>query len=336
VTLGESELVMGLGLLLILALAGLAVAVLRWQRAVSHGAAAVELSDGAVLIVEDGTVVEASAQAVALLGPAVGQQAREVLGAFLGLDSGSDSGPDAGPDADAALEALARLEQSGDAIHLLATDATGRPFELAGEPRGGQLRLVLREAALLDAELNSARAETAAREQAVAQRELETRTLAGLLADAPLAAWNRTPDGRIAWSAGRVPTRHGTVAAAEAAAMAVIRAKRRDGQPEQAGNAAGQAERFRLEIAGPENGEAIALDAIEAAGPDGARLGLAVDASGALAAERTLARFVRTMTETFAHLNVGLAIFDRNQTLALFNPALVEMWRADPACQSPN
>ena len=120
--------------------------------------------------------------------------------------------------------------------------------------------------------------------------------------------------------------------------MAAARSKRRDGQSEQAATSAGagQAERFRLEIAGSENGRTIALDAIETAGPDGARLGLAVDASSALGAERTLARFVRTMTETFAHLNVGLAIFDRNQTLALFNPALVDMWQADPACQSPN
>ena len=75
-TLGDSELVTGLGLLLFLALAGLAAAVLRWRRAVSRGAAAVELNDGAVLIVEDGTVVEASAQAEALFGPAGGQQAR--------------------------------------------------------------------------------------------------------------------------------------------------------------------------------------------------------------------------------------------------------------------
>ena len=37
------------------------------------------------------------------------------------------------------------------------------------------------------------------------------------------------------------------------------------------------------------------------------------------------------MTETFAHLTVGLAIFDRNQTLALFNPALVQMWQLEPA-----
>jgi hypothetical protein len=321
VTLGESELVTGLGLLLILALAGSAVAVLRWRRAVSRGATAVELSDGAVLIVEDGTVVEASAQAEALFGPAVGQQTREMLGRFFGTDPGPG----------AALEALAGLERSGDAIDLLTTDAAGRPFELTGQPRGGQLRLVVREAALLDAELNRARAEISAREEEVSRRELETQTLAGLLADAPLAAWNRAPDGRIVWSAGRISTRHGTVAAAEAAALAVARANRQDGQPEQMAAGAGQAERFRLEIAGSGNGRTIALDAIEAAGPDGARLGLAVDASGALGAERTLARFVRTMTETFAHLNVGLAIFDRNQTLALFNPALVDMWQADPA-----
>ncbi len=204
--------------------------VLQWRRTAGRSAAAAELNDGAVFIVEDGTVVEASAQAVALLGPAVGQQAREVLGAFLGLDSGSDSGPDTGAGAGAALEALARLEQDGDAIHLLATDATGRPFELAGEPRGGQLRLVLREAALLDAELTRARAEIAASEAEVSRRELETRTLAGLLADAPLAAWNRTPDGRIAWSAGRVPTRHGTVAAAEAAAVRTVPAVARYGR----------------------------------------------------------------------------------------------------------
>jgi len=328
--LGDTELVTGLGLALIVALAGSAAAVRQWRRAISRGAAAAELSDGAVLIVEDGIVVEASAQAEALFGsaagPVVGQPARELLGAFLGSDS--DSGPD---------QALAALEHSGDAIHLLTTDAAGRPFELSGQPRGGQLRLVLRDAALLDAELNRARAEIAGREAAVSGREIETRTLAGLLAEAPLAAWNRTPDGRIAWSSGSVPTRHGVIDAADAAAMAVTRAEQHAEQSEgqsgraETGAGAGQTERFRLEITGSGNGGIIALDAIEAKGPDGARLGLAVDASGALGAERTLARFVRTMTETFAHLNVGLAIFDRNQTLALFNPSLVDMWQADPA-----
>ena len=279
-----------------------------------------------MLIVDNGIVIEVSAEAEELFGPmvglpVVGQPAQAVMGNFFGDESSL------------VAEALAELERSGDAIHLLAADTTGRPFELLGQPRGGQLRLVLRGAALLDAELNLARAEIDTREKVVSQRELETETLTGLLAEAPLAAWNRTPDGKIVWSAGRVPTRHGTVAAADAAAMAAIRAQH---QPDPVGPPGGavstsHAVRFRLEVAGPENGKSIALDAIEADGVDGARLGLAVDASGALGAERTLVRFVRTMTETFAHLNVGLAIFDRNQTLALFNPALVQMWQADPA-----
>ena len=73
------------------------------------------------------------------------------------------------------------------------------------------------------------------------------------------------------------------------------------------------------------------MDAIETIGAAGARLGIATDASGALSVERSLERFVQTMTETFAHLNVGLAIFGRNQTLAMFNPALVQIWQADAA-----
>jgi signal transduction histidine kinase len=336
VMLGEPELVKGLGLLVILALAGLAIAVLRWRSAVVRGAAAAALSDGAVLIVEDGTVIGASAEAEALFcpdagpdaDPVVGQHIRAVLGAFLRLDSenpGSGSEP--------ILKALSDLEQTGNTIHLLVTDASGRPFELAGRPRGGQLRLVLRDAVLLDAELSRTRAEISTREAAVSQRELETATLAGLLAEAPVVAWNRTAEGRIAWSAGCVPTCNGPAGAAEAAAMAAARAKRQAGgdDPATGGPSTVRAERFRLEIAGPDNGETIALDAIEAPGLDGAWLGLAVDASDALGAERTLARFVRTMTDTFAHLNVGLAIFDRNQTLSMFNPALVQMWQTDPA-----
>jgi hypothetical protein len=130
---------------------------------------------------------------------------------------------------------------------------------------------------------------------------------------------------------------NGVVTAAEAAALAVARAQAQvEPQvepPEQSEcrDAPGSAERFRLTIAGAENGPAATLDAIETIGAAGARLGIATDASGALSVERSLERFVQTMTETFAHLNVGLAIFDRNQTLAMFNPVLVQIWQADAA-----
>jgi PAS domain-containing protein len=44
-----------------------------------------------------------------------------------------------------------------------------------------------------------------------------------------------------------------------------------------------------------------------------------------VAAERAKRHFVQTLSMTFAHLPIGLAIFDRNGQLALFNPALVEL-----------
>jgi len=42
-------------------------------------------------------------------------------------------------------------------------------------------------------------------------------------------------------------------------------------------------------------------------------------------AEASLREFTQTLTKTFAHLPIGLAIFDRHRRLALFNPALLEL-----------
>lgn len=52
---------------------------------------------------------------------------------------------------------------------------------------------------------------------------------------------------------------------------------------------------------------------------------LALPADGAVRAERTLKDFMAVLTETFAHLQVGLAIFDSAKRLITFNPALVDM-----------
>ncbi len=52
------------------------------------------------------------------------------------------------------------------------------------------------------------------------------------------------------------------------------------------------------------------------------RLYMAVSADRAVRAETALNDFVQTLTKTFAHLTLGLAIFDKQRKLALFNPAL--------------
>jgi PAS domain-containing protein len=45
----------------------------------------------------------------------------------------------------------------------------------------------------------------------------------------------------------------------------------------------------------------------------------------AVQAEGTLRDFMQTLTKTFAHLTIGLAIFDRQRNLQLFNPALIDL-----------
>lgn len=55
------------------------------------------------------------------------------------------------------------------------------------------------------------------------------------------------------------------------------------------------------------------------------RIFFALPADAAVQAERILREFVQTLTKTFAALHVGLAIFDRQRNLQLFNPALLEL-----------
>ena len=57
----------------------------------------------------------------------------------------------------------------------------------------------------------------------------------------------------------------------------------------------------------------------------GAAIHFATPAAAAVRAERTLEQFVQTLTKTFAHLPVGLAVFDSQRGLSLFNPALTDL-----------
>lgn len=54
-------------------------------------------------------------------------------------------------------------------------------------------------------------------------------------------------------------------------------------------------------------------------------LHFATPADAILRAETLLGEFVQTLTRTFAELPIGLAIFDRNRQLAVFNPALSDL-----------
>lgn len=54
-----------------------------------------------------------------------------------------------------------------------------------------------------------------------------------------------------------------------------------------------------------------------------------------ISAEEAQREFVQTLAKTFAHLSTGLAIFNRNRQLALFNPALTDLTGLSASFLSP-
>lgn len=309
---------MGSTALVLLVLAGLAFVLaggVTWRVLRARSGADNELlSDGAVLILSDGIVQQASPAALALFGDCIGRPVSELLQDFIG------------PGAPAEIDAVARLEQTGEPLDRVVRTANGTAWELIGAPAGALIRLVLREARYLDERLRESGMRIRAAETALLARGREQEALHALVAEGPIIAWHRTAAGGIDWAAGRIRTRTGAVTPEQAVEMIVART-RVSRQPV----IAGEPQKARIEIVVGEGAETVALHVVEIVRPDGSRIGFGTDAGSAAAAERTLARFVQTMTETFAHLTVGLAIFDRNQALALFNPALVQMWGVEPA-----
>ncbi|MEM1428931.1 MAG: PAS-domain containing protein [Pseudomonadota bacterium] len=61
-----------------------------------------------------------------------------------------------------------------------------------------------------------------------------------------------------------------------------------------------------------------------------AQLIFALPADDLVKAQDQLHEFVQTLTKTFAHLPIGLAVFDRDRRLAMFNPALTDLTRLQP------
>jgi PAS domain-containing protein len=64
---------------------------------------------------------------------------------------------------------------------------------------------------------------------------------------------------------------------------------------------------------------------------DDAQFGFASSTDELVRAEGQLSNFVQTMTKTFADLPAGLAVFNRDRQLTLFNPALTDLLKLDPA-----
>lgn len=85
-----------------------------------------------------------------------------------------------------------------------------------------------------------------------------------------------------------------------------------------------QDERQRVITTSPEDGQKDWYD-ISAMRVDGYTVFHAIDVNAVVKSEIAQRNFVQTLAKTFAQLSIGLAIFDRNGQLALFNPALIDL-----------
>jgi PAS domain-containing protein len=221
------------------------------------------------------------------------------------------------PGIDADLEGLI-LYGVGFRHHCQRPD--GATFEILGEPRGAAAFLSIRPAT----------------EQALALRGAETelrragdeaRFLREVLDRAPVLAWSFGPDGQVGWANAAYRDRF----APPAGGLPDHRIPDAFGHvlEEVPLTARGGGARRRVAVPGLQDGEAHWFELTQRPGPGDGTLGFALEADDLVAAEASLRRFIETLTETFAHLPIGLAVFDKNRRLGLFNPALTDLVKID-------
>lgn len=88
-------------------------------------------------------------------------------------------------------------------------------------------------------------------------------------------------------------------------------------------------EPFRLSVA-PDPDQPPAWYEITTVLREGEVMRFATDVTAVVEAEAARLRFVQTLTKTFADLATGLAIFDKQRSLVMFNPALIDLTGLSP------
>lgn len=288
--------VLGAGLFAVAGAAIILVVIARWSRTPG----ALGTAAPAVFLFEGEALVDASPPArrfLAAQGPR--GQGRAVLLALLSRGWG----------ADLAQRLAAR---TGRGALRLSSETGHGTLEAEGE--GGALRLTLRAEEPGEPPLDRLLLEAA-------QEELGW--LRGLADAAPQPIWAADAGRHLAWA---------NRAYLDLADRADAGADAPDGPRWPATPLFSPTEgapRHREALLLPDVAEPLWFDVTEVP-REGGTLGVATEVSDLVRAEAARAQFVQALAKTFAHLSTGLAIFDRDRRLALFNPAFVELTGLPP------
>lgn len=250
---------------------------------------------GAIFLFDGDMLVDSSPSARVILSQNLGQSGPRVrLMSFLA------------PDFPGLEERLADLPQTG-ALTLAAEG--DRPLLLTAEHRGGLTRICL-----IDAE----RAEHMPAQDPMTYRAQveELEQLRAVMTEAPVLIWRERADGAITW--------------ANAAYVLLLANFLDEGSDlvwplpplfERKEMGPNDSDRRTVRL---QDGTEFWYDLqVRREGND--RLVFALPADKLEAAERALRDVLITLTKTFAHLHVGLAVFDKHRQLQLFNPAMTDL-----------
>lgn len=282
------------------ALAGLlGLAILQAKQAPSRSAIFSDANDSTSFLFDGETLIDATPGARAILSLSQGKGAPwSRLLAYL-----TPRFPD--------LETrFARLP--GEGRMMLATDdSAAQPLMLRAELRGGLTRITL-----LDPEAESRIPGFDPLTHRAMEAELEQ--LRSAVALAPLLVWREAANGDVIWAnAAYLFTLADRLDPGQDLTWPLPRLFERTATMQ---GSTGQRQKLEFSNAtAPRWYELIGF----AEGEN--RLVYGMPADAAVVAETSLRDFMQTLTKTFAHLPIGLAIFDKQRQLALFNPALLDL-----------
>jgi len=212
------------------------------------------------------------------------------------------------------LRYISSLRTEGRGFEVVFGNLTGEYLDVAGFVHGSRAYLSV---------VNVTKRERQAVErqgQAISAAQDAARQ-SDLLDNAPYLQWRMDREGKILWS-NEVAMRQRGLPPSVPPMLA---------QRSHVLGVSDGMQQHRMSVQPEDTSAPIWYDVTLVEGSDDVILGYAISAERIIRAEAALSRFVETLTETFAHLPIGLAIFDRDRELGLFNPALAELLRLDPA-----
>lgn len=257
-----------------------------------------ETTTGTVLIFDGETLVDSTAGGRLLLAASRGRGSNWLrLIGYLTLYF---------PDVEAQLPRVAELGQ----IILEGRSAKGKTMLMVAENRGGLTRITLSDPAL-----DGKPSGTDPLALSAMNHELEL--LRDMSAQAPILIWRENDIGEVTWANGAYLMRAiSMVLPGKDLTWPLPRLFEKI--------ASQQTPRGQRAAITPPGEDTLWFDLIGIPSAHD-RLVFALPADAAVHAEAALRDFMQTLTKTFAQLPIGLAIFDKQRQLQLFNPALLDL-----------